>query len=148
GKKDTFGLTGGKLNGAFAPVFGAHGIGNPGQFYVKDGKVVNSLYDPAMKDALAFIQSMIDSGSVDPELLANTGLQHQEKAIKGQAGILYIDWPNLTKEQFVEQIATVNPNAEWMQLAALTGPGGQYDGSYDIGAAPMRFAIPKALEKE
>ncbi|WP_309118249.1 extracellular solute-binding protein [Paenibacillus sp.] len=148
GKKDTFGLTGGKLNGAFAPVFGAHGVALPEQFYVKDGKVVNSLYDPAMKDALAFIKSMIDTGSVDPELLANTALQHQEKAIKGQAGIIYIDWPNLTKEQFVEQIATVNPETEWIQIAAPAGPGGQYDGTWDIGATPGRYAVPKALEKD
>ncbi|MDQ8737894.1 extracellular solute-binding protein [Paenibacillus sp. LHD-38] len=147
GKPDTFGLTGGKLF-AFSPVFGAFGVGMPGNFYEKDGAVVNALYDPAMKDALTLIQQMIASGSVDPELLANSGLQHQEKAIKGQAGMVYIDWPNMTKEQFVEQIKTVNPNAEWLQMAAPSGPGGQFDGSWDIGAAPGRFAIPKALEKD
>ncbi len=32
GKPDTFGLTGGKL-GAFAPIFGAFGVGMPGNFY-------------------------------------------------------------------------------------------------------------------
>lgn len=148
GKPDTFGLTGSKLS-AFSTVFGAFGVGMPGNFYEKDGKVVNALYEPAMKDALAFIKEMIASaGSVDPELLANSGLQHQEKAIKGQAGIVYIDWPNMTKEQFVEQIKTVNPNAEWLQIAAPSGPGGQFDGSWDIGAAPGRYAIPKALEKD
>jgi len=147
GKKDTYGLTGGKF-GAFSPVFGAFGVGDPGHFYVKDGKVVNALYDPAMRDALAFIKSLIDGGSVDPELLANAGLQHQEKAIKGQAGIIYIDWPNMTKEQFVEQIKTVNPNAEWIQIEAPAGPAGSYYGTWDIGAAPGRYAIPKALEKD
>ncbi|MBD2867375.1 extracellular solute-binding protein [Paenibacillus sp. IB182493] len=147
GKPDTIGLTGGKL-GAFGPVFGAFGVGGPGTFYEKDGAIVNSLYDPAMKDALTFIQQMVAAGSVDPELLANSGLQHQEKAIKGQAGIVYLDWPNMTKEQFVEQIKTVNPNAEWLQIAAPAGPGGQFDGTWDIGASPGRFAIPKALEKD
>ncbi|WP_425517459.1 extracellular solute-binding protein [Paenibacillus agaridevorans] len=146
-KQDTFGLTGGKLS-AFAPVFGAFGVGSPGNFYVKDGAVLNALYDPAMKDALAFIKQMISSGSVDPELLANTGLQHQEKSIKGQAGIVHIDWPNMTKEQFVEQIKTVNPNAEWLQIEAPVGPGGQNDSSWDIGATAGRFAIPKAIEKD
>lgn len=147
GKPDTFGLTGGKF-GAFYPIFGAFGVGMPGNFYEKDGAVVNALYDPAMKNALEFIKKMIASGSVDPELLANSGLQHQEKAIKGQAGIVYLDWPNITKEQFVEQIKTVNPNAEWLQIAAPTGEGGQFDGSWDIGSTPGRFAIPKALEKD
>nr|WP_081417123.1 extracellular solute-binding protein [Paenibacillus sp. Soil522] len=153
GKPDTFGLTGAKL-GAFSTVFGAFGVGMPvdvgmpGNFYEKDGAVVNALYDPAMKDALSFIQQMIASGSVDPELLANSGLQHQEKAIKGQAGIVYIDWPNMTKQQFVDQIKTVNPNAEWVQMAAPSGPAGQFDGPWDIGAAPGRVAVPKALEKD
>ncbi|GBF78135.1 hypothetical protein PA598K_06741 [Paenibacillus sp. 598K] len=147
GKPDTLGLTGGKLS-AFAPVFGGYGLGMPGNFYEKDGQIINSLYDPAMPEALAYIRDLIATGAVDPELLANSGLQHQEKAIKGQAGIIYIDWPNLTKEQFVEQIQTVNPEAEWIQIEAPEGPAGRYDGSWDIGASPGRFAIPKALEKQ
>jgi putative aldouronate transport system substrate-binding protein len=147
GKKDTFGITGGKLS-AFSPVFGAYGVGMPGNFYEENGKIVNALYDSGMKDALTYIKEMLNSGSVDSEMLANTALQHQEKAIKGQAGIIYIDWPNMSKDQFVEQILTVNPKAEWIQMAAPTGPGGQYDGSWDIGNAPARYAIPKALEKD
>jgi putative aldouronate transport system substrate-binding protein len=152
GKKDTYGLTGGKLS-AFAPVFGAYGVGafgtnsGAGSFYIRDGKLVNSLYDPAMKDALAFVKKMIDSGSVDPELLANSGLQHQQKAIKGQAGIVWLDWPNVTKDEFVDQIKTVNPKADWIPIPALKGPGGQFYGGWDIGVAPMMFAIPKVLEK-
>ncbi|MCZ8516989.1 extracellular solute-binding protein [Paenibacillus filicis] len=146
GKKDTLGLTGSKL-AAFAPVFGAYGVGDPNTFYVKNGKVINSLYDPAMKDALAFIKKLVDTGAVDPELMANTGLQHQEKAIKGQAGIIWIDWPNMSKDQFVEQIKKVNPNANWIQLAPPKGPGGQYDGPIDIGGTSGIYAIPKALEK-
>jgi putative aldouronate transport system substrate-binding protein len=148
GKKDTFGLTGGKLGG-FAPIFGAFGVGSPGNFYEKDGKVVNSFYEPAFKDALAFMKSMVDSGAVDPELLANNSTpQYQQKGIKGQAGIMWIDWPNVTKDEFVAQIKTVNPNAEWIQLPALKGPGGQFDGSYDIGASAGMYVIPKSLEKD
>ncbi|WNR46914.1 extracellular solute-binding protein [Paenibacillus roseipurpureus] len=153
GKKDTYGLTGGKLQ-AFAPVFGGYGVGNPyisggaGEFYVKDGKIVNSLYDSGMKDALAFINKFIASGSADPELMANNGLQHQEKAIKGQAGIVWLDWPNVTKEQFADQIKKVNPNAEWLQMAAPKGPVAQNDGSWDIGTAPGLFVIPKSVEKD
>ncbi|WJH34911.1 extracellular solute-binding protein [Paenibacillus sp. CC-CFT747] len=135
GKKDTIGLTGGKL-GAFYPIFGAYGVGEPNTFYVKDGKVVNSLYDPAMKDALGFINKLIASGAVDPEIMANTGLQHQEKAIKGQAGVIWIDWPNITKEQFADQIKKVNPNADWIQLAPPKGPGARTTGLTTSAAAP------------
>nr|WP_271754153.1 extracellular solute-binding protein [Cohnella sp. JJ-181] len=148
GKKDTFGLTGAELNGAFAPVFGAFGVGSPGSVYEKDGKIVNALYDPDMKAALAFIKDMIATGSVDPELLANTALQHQEKAFKGQAGIVWIDWPNMTKENMIEQIKAVNPNAEWIPIEPPAGPAGKFDGSWEIGNTPGRYAIPKALEKD
>ncbi|MDR6551931.1 extracellular solute-binding protein [Paenibacillus qinlingensis] len=148
GKKDTFGLTGSKF-GAFEPVFGAYGIAYSGvpSLYVKDNKMVNSLYDPNMKDALGFIQKMVASGEVDPELMANTGTQHQQKAIKGQAGIVYLDWPNVTKDQFVEQIKAVNPNANWIQVEAMKGVGGQFVSGNDIGATAGMYAIPKSLEK-
>jgi len=147
GKKDTYGLTGGQFS-TFAPIFGGFGVPMPGSFYEKDGQVLNSLYDPNMKDALAFINKLVASGAVEPEIMANTGLQHQEKAIKGQVGIIYIDWPNVTKEQFAEQIKKVNPNAEWIQIVAPKGPVAQYDGPYDIGSAAGLFSLPKALEKD
>ncbi|MFD0679769.1 MULTISPECIES: extracellular solute-binding protein [unclassified Paenibacillus] len=150
GKKDTFGITGGKL-GAFYTIFGAYGVGFDAGYpslYVRDNKLVNALFDPGMKDALAFIKKLTDSGAVDPELLANSGLQHQQKAIKGQAGIIYIDWPNMTKEQFDEQIKAVNPKAEWIQVDAVKGPGGlKFASAWDIGKTPALYAIPKALEK-
>ncbi|SDC93058.1 putative aldouronate transport system substrate-binding protein [Paenibacillus sp. UNCCL117] len=147
GKKDTFGITGGKL-GAFNPIFGSFGVGSPNNFYEKDGKVVNAFYDPAFKDALAFIKKIIDTGSVDPELLSNNSTpQYQQKGIKGQAGIMWIDWPNVTKDEFAAQIKAVNPNAEWIQLPALQGPGGQFEASYDIGGNSGLYAIPKSLEK-
>jgi len=151
GKKDTYGLTGSKL-ATFTPIFGAFGapayFGDPNTFYVKDGKVANTLYQPAMKDALGFIKKIVDTGAVDPEIMANTGMQHQEKAIKGQAGIIWIDWANMSKNQFVEQIKKVNPNANWIQLAPPKGPGGQFDSPKDVGGTSGMYAIPKALEKD
>ncbi|WP_019535790.1 extracellular solute-binding protein [Paenibacillus ginsengihumi] len=146
GKHDTVGYTGGSLS-TFAPLYGSFGTVNPGEFFVKDGKIVNSLYDPAMKEALAFFRKMTKSGVVDPEIMANTGLLHQEKAIKGQAGMLFIDWANISKDDIVEQIKTVNPQAEWMQLATPRGPGGAYANSWDIGNAGAMYAIPRSLEK-
>ncbi|MBZ9535813.1 extracellular solute-binding protein [Cytobacillus oceanisediminis] len=147
GKKDTYGITGSGLN-AFQPVFGAFEVGIPGSFYLKDGDLVNSYKDPDMKDALEYIQKLIDAGVVDPELVTNTGLQHQEKAFQGHYGIIFLDWPNIVKDVVVEQYKTVNPSAEWIQIAGPQGPRGQFDGTWDIGQTRGYFAIPKALEKE
>lgn len=146
-ENDTIGLTGTSLS-TFAPFYGSFGTVNPGEFYVKDGKVVNSLYDPEIRDALAYFRKLNEAGVVDPEIMANTGLVHQEKAIKGQAGIIFIDWANMSKNEFVEQIKTVNPNAEWIQIHSPEGPGGNYANSFDIGNAGTMFAIPKSLEKD
>ncbi|GGH80525.1 putative aldouronate transport system substrate-binding protein [Pullulanibacillus pueri] len=147
GKKDTYGISGGQLN-AFAPIFGAFGVGMPGDFYVKDGKLVNAYFDPDMKPALSFIKDLVSQGVVDPDLMANTGLQHQDKAFQGKVGIVWLDWPNITKDQFVKQIKEANPKAKWVQIAAPKGPGGQYNGSWDTGATPAIFAIPKGLKND
>ncbi|WP_010267969.1 extracellular solute-binding protein [Paenibacillus senegalensis] len=147
GVNDTIGYTGGSLS-TFAPLYGSFGTVNPGEFFVKDGEIINSLYDPAMKEALTFFNEMMSAGVVDPEIMANSGLLHQEKAIKGQAGMLFIDWANISKDEIVEQIHTVNPNAEWIQLATPEGPGGAYANSWDIGNAGAMFAIPKSLEND
>lgn len=150
GKKDTYGLTGQQLN-AFNPIFGAFGVGNPASedLYVKDGKVVSALYDPKVKDALAYIKSLIDAGVVDPELLTNTSNPiYVEKAIKGQVGMGWFGWSLLIKDEPLQQIKTVNPNANWVQIDPPKGEGGQSDSAFDIGASSGILAIPKSLEKD
>ncbi|TBL70568.1 extracellular solute-binding protein [Paenibacillus thalictri] len=159
GKKDTFGITGGGGGGAqvfgsnpgvataFAPVFGAYGVGLPGSIYSKGGKMVDAYHDPAMKDAIQSILKFTGDKVVDPDLAANNGLQHQQKAIQGQVGIVYIDWANISKDQFADQIKSVNPNAQWVQMSAPKGPGGQFDGTWDSGTTPMLLGLSKSLEK-
>lgn len=154
GKKDTYGLTGPTFTtppfatNAFAPIFGAFGVGTPGSFSVKDGKLVNAFDDPGMQEALAFIRKLSAAGVVDPELAANSGTQPRDKAIQGQFGIVYAGWPELTSKQPVEQIKTVNPNAEWIQIPPLKGPGGQSDGVLDIGATSGMYAVPPTLASQ
>lgn len=147
GQNDTIGYTGGSLS-TFAPLYGSFGTVNPGEFFVKDGQIINSLHDPAMKEALTFFNKMMSAGVIDSEIMANSGLLHQEKAIKDQAGMLFIDWANISKDEIVEQIKTVNPDAEWIQLHTPEGPGGAYANSWDIGNAGAMFAIPKSLEND
>ncbi|WP_208629863.1 extracellular solute-binding protein [Paenibacillus ferrarius] len=160
GKKDTVGITGGSGGGfhtfnfnggvgaAISPILGGHGVGIPGSVYIKDGKAVDAYHDPAMIEALTDAKKYFDAKVIDSEVAANTGLQHQQKAIQGQAGIVYIDWANIKKDQFVEQTKAVNPKAEWIQIAAPKGPAGQFDGTWDSGKSPMMLGIPKKLEKD
>lgn len=147
GKNDTYGLTGAKLS-TFEPIFGAYGVGTPGSFYLKNSKLMSSFLDPGMKGALEYIKKLIDSGAVDPDILANTGNQHEKKAYQGKVGMIWTDFPKLTYDNYVKEFKAVNPNAEWIQIAPPLGPGGQFGGSYDIGKAPGMHGISKSVEKD
>jgi putative aldouronate transport system substrate-binding protein len=147
GKKDTYGITGAKL-GSFATVMGAYGVGNPGSFYEKDGKVINAYYDPAMPEALKYIKSLFDAGVVDPEIMTNKGNVEVQKAFQGKAGLIFKGWTDIAKDEFVTQYKAINPNADWVQMTPIKGPGGQLDGSYDYDRPSRYWVIPKALEKD
>ncbi|WP_167859608.1 extracellular solute-binding protein [Paenibacillus cymbidii] len=146
GKKDTYGLTGNGL-GAFSGLFSAFGTADPGQYMIVDNKVVYSTTAPQMKEALAFIAELVALKVVDPEIMANQGTKDREKAIKGQAGALYRHWGDMGKTAQVEEYKSINPKAEWVQLDALTGPGGKLQGIWDKGQTPGRVALSKSLEK-
>ncbi|MDG0792320.1 extracellular solute-binding protein [Cohnella ginsengisoli] len=153
GKRDTYGLTGSGIGSpdavnapsTFDPVFSAFGVATPGQFMIKDNQVVYSTLQPEMKDAIAYIRDLVEKGYVDPEFMSNVMTRSQEKVFQGQAGIVYLNWAEMSKDEFVKQYKAINPNAEWVQLPALTGPGGTYQGSFDIGSTGGRYAFPKQL---
>jgi putative aldouronate transport system substrate-binding protein len=147
GNDDTYGLTGGGI-AAFTGIFSAHGVGTPGDFYIKDGEVVNSLYDPDMKESLSAIKDLVDEEVVDPELIANTARQHLEKIYKGQYGLIYHSWTDIAKKENQEDIKTINPDAEWLQIKAPEGPGGSLDGVYDVASVSRMWSLPKSLENE
>jgi putative aldouronate transport system substrate-binding protein len=148
GKKDTYGITGVGLS-AFAPIFGAFGVGMPGDFYIKNGKLVNALFDPNMPKALAYIHTMVQAGVVDPSIMSYDGApQVQEPAFEGKDGIMWMDWPNVMKDNFKQEWKKVNSNAQWVQLPAPKGPGGQYNGTYDKDSSSGMYAIPKSLAKD
>ncbi len=139
GKKDTYGFSG-RPNQALGPLFGAFGTTYPGAFYIKNNELVNSLYDPAMPQALAYIRSVFDTKGVDPGFVSNTSLQHKEKALQGQLGMFYFNWPNWQKEEYVK----LNPNARWIPIDPPQGPGGeQYAYARDV--IENMLVIPKLV---
>jgi len=150
GKKDTFGLTGAATgdpdnNTAWGPLWPAFGSGGPGSFYVKDGSLVNGFSDPATRSALEYVRGLVTAGVMDPDYATNQNLQDHERAMQGKAGIIAIDWPKMTKPQFVAQYKKVQPNAKWVQLAPLAGPGGAGAARHDPYYTPA-YAIPATLK--
>ncbi len=149
GQKDTYGVSGiggAGIVGNFQGIFSAYGsTGLWNTFSIEDGKLLNGLYDPRSEEALAFVKSFFDAGAVDPDLLVNKNF---DRIYQGFAGIVFTDWSQMAKDDKLAAIQAANPNAEWVQLNALTGPGGKsFAGNVDIGRTSGYVTLPKALEK-
>ncbi|NQX63317.1 extracellular solute-binding protein [Paenibacillus qinlingensis] len=152
GKQDTYGLTGTGLD-VFAPFLGAFGASYgtassaEANLTVKDNKVVYSTTQPEMKQALKFINDLYSSGAIDPDILTNKGNAAPTKAQKGQVGVIYSNWSDMFKDEFVKLTTDTNPNAKFITIEPPVGPGGKFNGAFDNSAADWRIALPKALEK-
>ena len=144
GKNDTYGYTGEGLS-AFSPFYGAYGTTVPGQFMVKDGKVVYSTIDPATKDAIAYIKTLVEANVLDPEIMTNTSLAHQQKAFKGECGAIKLGFWEIIKTQYAEQIKALDPKADWQLIPAPIGPAGSFEGSTDAMSAPGYTAVSADL---
>ena len=149
GKDDTYGLSGGQASlpvvGAFTPIFGAYGVGRPGDFTLRDGELISAYLDSAMPDALAYMRDLVARGVVDPELVTNTAMVHRDKAFQGVVGTIWTDWASMMKDAFVEQRLAIDPNCDWGPLSAPHGPGGAAS-SYWSPFAGGGLALPKDLE--
>jgi len=101
-----------------------------------------------MPEALAFVKKLIDTNVVDPEIMTNKGNTAQQKAFQGKAGIAFMGWTDMAKDDLINQYKTINSNAEWIQIAPPKGPNGQFDGSFDYDKPSRIMVIPKNLEKD
>ena len=140
GKNDTYGLTGKGLT-AFNIVFHAYGTCSPGNFLVEDNQVVYSSVDPDAKEAIAYIQKLINAGVVDPEIMSNQSMEHRDKAIAGYAGVLAQSFWDIFKETYMNQALEICPTAHWELMSGVEGPGGKYDIGYDATNSPSYFGI-------
>lgn len=147
GKNDTYGLSGAGING-FSAILMAFGVAEPNNFIIRDGQLVFSAIDDGMKDAVTFIKKMVDAGVVDPEMMTNGSSEHRDKAIRGEVGMVWIDLWNMHKQVYADQIKAINPNAEWILLDGVEGPGGKYAYSNPTASATRYYALSADLEDE
>ncbi|WP_165452186.1 extracellular solute-binding protein [Paenibacillus thalictri] len=151
GKQDTYGITGNGMAG-FGPIFGAFGVPMTitddlrGEFYVENGKVQNSLYAPGMKEALTYINKLISAGVVEPEMVASKEAQVRSSAYQGKVGIVFLQWPSVVKDEFMKEWKSINPNADWVQVAAIQGPYGRSNNAWDVAASTVT-AVSQTLAK-
>jgi putative aldouronate transport system substrate-binding protein len=145
GKNDTFGITS-ELTVLASLVMPLHGVTDG--FYIKNGQMVHGIYQQEMKDAVAYMKKMIDTGTIDPEIASNKLANYKDKAFQGKAGIVVMDWTNIVKDDARKVWKEANPNADWVMLSELKGPNADTLGTREKGATGGYMAISKSAEKD
>jgi putative aldouronate transport system substrate-binding protein len=154
GQKDTFGFggygvlsVGGTTGSGFSDLCGAWGIPAPGDTFIKDGKVVNALDDPAMPQFLAYVADLYGRGTIDPQSFAYTYHQAQQSSFQGKFGVVQMQFFEMRKQNFIDDYKAVNPKAEWLELPAVQGPNGAYNCPRDVVGGGTLRVIPASLAK-
>lgn len=129
GIADTFGFSGNKGFYAYDTIANCYDTALGNHIIVRDGKVTNALLQPGMKDALTWCKKFIDDNLMDPDCYTASPTN---KAIAGQVGMLTLGWHALYKKAYRQQIAEVNPNAEWAVFGPLAS---------EVGAEPCLTAL-------
>lgn len=127
GKNDTWGYTFGGLKG-FNAILNPYDGSVSNDLIIRNGEVTSTLLQPGMKDGLQMCKQWVDAGVVDPDMIANTETTAQEKAIQGQIGMGIYGWASIFKKMFMDNIKSVNPDADWqcvnpMQAKVAEDPG-------------------------
>jgi putative aldouronate transport system substrate-binding protein len=135
GKDDTYGFLamlpkdgslGYSTSGAqgFQQIFWMFGV-QPNFVDVKDGQVVVYNTDPKTKEALQYIQGMINAKVVDPDWVTiDEGLKRDNKMYQGKVGIMMGDWRRMEPAEQQKMQETGGSVPEWQQIAPPKGPYG------------------------
>lgn len=144
-KKDTFGITG-ELGSLAHLVNLQHGTADA--LYLKDGKMVNGIFQPEYRDSLAYMQKVLNSGVIDPEIASNKSDTAKDKAFQGKAGIIIADWPAIMKDAEVEKWKGANPNADFVMVHELQGPKANVLSSIDVSSSSGIVAISAKVAQD
>ncbi|MDL2233191.1 extracellular solute-binding protein [Ruminococcaceae bacterium OttesenSCG-928-L11] len=146
GHNDTIGLTGIGLD-TMSQFYGAYGVGNHKALVLEpDGSISSPLYEPAFREALTLIKSLIEEGLIDKEFLASNNNILSDKFIQGSAVSFFSAWSALLKPAVFDPMLENNPGAEWIMLDGLQGPYDNYAGQYDDISNSGLYSFSSLLE--
>ncbi len=145
GKDDTIGITAAKW-GCISPILAAYGGATPTDLIEKDGEVISPLYDPMYREALSKIKELIQEGLIDSEFMALTSQLYTDKLTQGLPVVVYDYWTVFNKPELWEPIAEVNPEADWVMIPDLEGPGATVSDVFDPTNTGTLFGISSQLE--
>ncbi|MDR0267252.1 extracellular solute-binding protein [Paenibacillus sp.] len=121
GIQDTYGTSFIEDLGRSSPWFGAFGV-QLGQWMEKDGQLVYSNVQPEMKEALAFLRTMVQEGLIDPLFPIQTQQGMERQVIEGKLGLFTGTWYDT--RGVLEKSKALDPRAEWLPIPFPKGPRG------------------------
>ncbi|MDF2936083.1 MAG: hypothetical protein K0Q90_1456 [Paenibacillaceae bacterium] len=131
GKNDTYGFVGGMnkegtlTSYGFDTLMWMFGVNPPGAIDVKDNKAVMLFTDPKMKEALSYINKMMEAKLVDPDWVTmNTSDLLDQKLFKGKVGVMVRDARRMEPDaqQKMKEVGGEIP--EWVIIPPMKGPYG------------------------
>lgn len=132
GKADTYGYSVGiNSDGSVSnldPLYGAFdALGSPaGQGWkLQDNQLAPLATSPEMRDALQFINSMVQAGVMDPDWKAQKPEDFRNKWKAGKVGIFSDDWCATLCPQNYQPFIQTNPNGVLQIIDPPVGPGGK-----------------------
>ncbi|MBN1318152.1 MAG: extracellular solute-binding protein [Anaerolineales bacterium] len=139
GLDDTYGFTAGSggefmydVFGQTASIFAPLGA-FPGNNHIRieDNQVIFDVFSDEARNAIAWWKRMIEEGVVDPDWATNSLEQYRETVVQGRVGIITAQFQLMLEgspgvDVMGSDIKAFNPDAEWVQVPAITGPFGTY----------------------
>lgn len=108
----------------WSAIFWMFGV-NPGVVDQINGELVFGSTDPRTKEALEFINKMLDANVVDPDWVSTTdGVAIEKKFLAGKSGIVITDWRSMEPAGQEKIKAVINEVPDWTVIAPPKGPHG------------------------
>ncbi len=166
GRNDTIGFTTDHLEfGTMSPLTNAFGlpqisstsIGIPQDWIDKNGEFHFGPTSIQYKNYLQYMNRLMEAGVIDEEIAAQNFLEYRQKMIKGQAGVVSVFLPQykmFSHNSWMKEIKANNPEADWVYLPPVKGPGGDFGNNakslhstYSVAFTRKVLEEPGKLEK-
>ena len=139
GQADEYGYTSQDMGGYFSEVFGAYGV-MPGQWMIRDGKVVNGAIQPEVKDALALLKKWYGNDWIPKGIMTTAKRDNDFYAgivgTMGQAGGYA---PAIVPSgSYTASLQAQNPEGYIVGAPSFKGPEGHY-GTWEYG--PKKYML-------
>ena len=139
GQADEYGYTSQDMGGYFSEVFGAYGV-MPGQWMIRDDKVVNGAIQPEVKDALALLKKWYGNDWIPKGIMTTAKRDNDFYAgivgTMGQAGGYA---PAIVPSgSYTASLQAQNPDGYIVGAPSFKGPEGHY-GTWEYG--PKKYML-------